>query len=177
MSRVGKNPITIPEDVKVSLSSGVLSVSSKSNTKDIRVPDCLLVGISNDTINISLKTDTKEARMLWGTTQRNISNVIAGYKKPFVISLTLNGVGYRAQMQGNKLKLALGYSHDIDHEIPKDIVVKCEKPTLIVISGADKKEVGQVAAKISGYRKKDPYKGKGIYTVGENIYRKEGKKK
>ena len=176
MSRVGKNPIEIPEGVKVELGSRVLAVLGNNGRKEVHIHDDLAVDIADSIIKISLKNDTKYGRMLWGTTQRNIMNAVKGYKTPFQVRLTLNGVGYKAQVKGNKLVLSLGYSHDVEYDIPEGVNIKCEKPTLVVISGCDKDKVGQTAAEIQSVRSTEPYKGKGVYPEGKEIYRKEGKK-
>jgi large subunit ribosomal protein L6 len=123
------------------------------------------------------KTESKKARMMWGTTRALINNVVKGVHDGFTINLEINGVGYRAAVDGQKLKLQLGYSHDIDYPIPADIAVKCDKPTAISITGKDKQVVGQIAAEIRAYRGPEPYKGKGVKYATETIIRKEGKKK
>ena len=123
------------------------------------------------------KSDTKRARTLWGTTRALVNNMVNGVSKGFTVNLEINGVGYRAAVQGSNLNLQLGYSHDIPYPIPKDVRITCERPTAITITGADRQRVGQVAAEIRGYRPPEPYKGKGIKYADETIRRKEGKKK
>ena len=121
--------------------------------------------------------DTKRARVLWGTTRALVSNMVTGVSKGFTVGLEINGVGYRAAVQGKNLNLQLGYSHDINFPIPSDVSITCEKPTAITITGADKQRVGAVAAKIRSFRGPEPYKGKGVKYTTETIRRKEGKKK
>lgn len=176
MSRVGKNPIILPEGVKVVLKDGILSISGRGGTKEIPIYDKLDVEITDTMLKVTLKEDNKLARMMWGTTQRNVRNAVNGFQNPYEIKLSLSGVGYRAQMRGKNLVLSLGYSHEIEFDIPDNLLVKCEKPTLVVIAGADKAAVGQTAAEIQSLRRTEPYKGKGVYPEGKEIYRKEGKK-
>ena len=123
------------------------------------------------------KNDSKRARALWGTTRANIANLVTGVSEGFTKKLEITGVGYRAQVQGKKLVLQLGFSHDVEMEIPEGLNVVAEKPTLVAISGADKQVVGQFAANARGWRGPEPYKGKGVRYEGEYILRKEGKKK
>ncbi|MDZ4323184.1 MAG: 50S ribosomal protein L6, partial [Alphaproteobacteria bacterium] len=121
--------------------------------------------------------ESKQARMLWGTWKNRIRNMVQGVNEGFTVRLEINGVGYRAAVEGKILKLQLGYSHDILYPIPEGIQIKCDKPTLVAVSGADRQRVGQVAAEIRAYRKPEPYKGKGVKYENEYIVRKEGKKK
>src|SRR5207248_10301584 len=121
--------------------------------------------------------ESKRARAMWGTTRALVNNIVTGVATGFTRNLEINGVGYRAAVQGNTLNLQLGYSHDIPYPIPQDVKIACERPTLIAITGAAKQRVGQVAAEIRAFRPPEPYKGKGVKYADETIRRKEGKKK
>ena len=129
------------------------------------------------TVVVTPANETKRARMLWGTTRALVNNMVNGVSKGFSVGLEINGVGYRAAVQGKILNLQLGYSHDINFDIPSDVTITCEKPTAITVTGADKQRVGAVAAKIRSFRRPEPYKGKGVKYTTETIRRKEGKKK
>jgi large subunit ribosomal protein L6 len=133
--------------------------------------------LDGDSVLVKPRDESKRSRMLWGMTRNMIRNMVTGVATGYTVNLEINGVGYRAAVQGKVLNMQLGYSHDINYPIPEGITIKCEKPTAISISGADRQKVGQVAAEIRGYRKPEPYKGKGIKYDHETILRKEGKKK
>ena len=133
--------------------------------------------LEGDEVVFQPANDSKQARMMWGTTRNLVRNMVLGVSQGFRKNLEINGVGYRAAVQGKTLQLQLGYSHDVNFPIPDDIAIKCEKPTMIAITGRDKQRVGQIAAEIRGYRGPEPYKGKGIKYDTEKIRRKEGKKK
>ena len=135
------------------------------------------VKLEDNKVWVKQRGTTKQARIMWGTTRNLVRNMLAGVSQGYSKSLDISGVGYRAAVQGKTLMLQLGYSHDVNYPIPADIQIKCEKPTSILITGADKQRVGQVAAEIRGYRRPEPYKGKGVMYLGEKILRKEGKKK
>jgi large subunit ribosomal protein L6 len=135
------------------------------------------VKFEDGAVSVQPKNQTKEARSLWGTSRAQVANLVEGVSKGFEKKLEITGVGYRAAMAGKALKLSLGYSHDIEYEIPAGITIAVPKPTEIVISGIDRQVVGQVAAEIRDYRGPEPYKGKGVRYAGEFIFRKEGKKK
>ena len=141
------------------------------------VPDEIVVEMDNGAIKVDPRTETKRARAMWGTSRTLVANLVAGVTKGFESKLEITGVGYRAAVQGKNLQLALGYSHDVVYPIPEGIAIATPKPTEIVVSGIDKQKVGQVAAEIRGFRKPEPYKGKGVKYAGEYIFRKEGKKK
>ncbi|MFC4234870.1 50S ribosomal protein L6 [Thalassospira xianhensis] len=177
MSRVGKNPVVVPNGVTITLTEE--QISAKGKLGELRLPLTSDVTVSQDDNQITVKpaNDTKRARALWGTTRANIANLVTGVSDGFTKKLEITGVGYRAQVQGNKLVLQLGFSHDVEMEIPAGLNVVAEKPTLIAISGADKQLVGQFAANARGWRGPEPYKGKGVRYEGEYILRKEGKKK
>jgi large subunit ribosomal protein L6 len=133
--------------------------------------------IADSTITIAPANDTKQSRAMWGTTRALVNNMVAGVSKGFSVGLEINGVGYRAAVQGSVLNLQLGYSHDVAFPIPEDVKIACERPTVITVTGADRQRVGQVAAEIRAFRPPEPYKGKGIRYAGETVRRKEGKKK
>jgi large subunit ribosomal protein L6 len=177
MSRVGKTVIQLPSGVKVNLAAAQLDAQGKLGKLVYNIPDLVSVVNEGNTLTVQPKNETQAARSLWGTTQRNIANMIQGVDAGFIVRLELSGVGYRAQVQGKNLTLQLGYSHDVTYLIPEGITIRCEKPTSIEVSGANKQSVGQVAAEIRAYRKPEPYKGKGVIRQGEFVIRKEGKKK
>ncbi len=177
MSRVGKNPVSIPQGVECSVANNTFNAKGKLGSLVLPLSKEIKVAINDGKIVVTPLSNSKAARMMWGTTQRLVSNVVVGVNEGFAKRLEINGVGYRAQMQGTKLVLNLGFSHDVIVEVPSDIKVVCEKPTLLVISGANRQKVGEFAANIRGYRPPEPYKGKGVKYEGEFILRKEGKKK
>jgi large subunit ribosomal protein L6 len=177
MSRVGKHAIQLPNGVNVTLTSDEIKVAGKIGALAMKLSSEVIVKNENQQITVEPASGAKLSRMLWGTTQRLISNMVKGVSEGFTSRLEINGVGYRAQAQGKKLTLQLGFSHDINLDVPADISVTCEKPTLLVLSGPDKQRVGQFAALIKNYRPPEPYKGKGIRFENEFILRKEGKKK
>jgi large subunit ribosomal protein L6 len=161
----------------MSQAGNVVTLKGKTGTKDYAVPDCINFEKTEKGFLITPKETTQRGRSLWGTTQRNLSNIVKGLDKGFTLNINLVGVGYRAAVAGNKLTLQLGFSHDIVYDIPKGIEIKCEKPTSIAITGFDKQLVGSVGAHLREYRKPEPYKGKGVLRETEFVIRKEGKKK
>ena len=177
MSRVGKNPVPIPAGVTIDLKGQHLKAKGKRGELQLMVHDDVEVTRDGDKLLFKPRTDSRRARMQWGTARNLASNVVRGVSDGFTINLEINGVGYRAAVQGQILNLQLGYSHDIPYPIPQDIQIACERPTLIAVSGADKQRVGQIAAEIRSYRPPEPYKGKGIKYADETVRRKEGKKK
>ena len=177
MSRVGKNPVTLPQGVSVDLAGGLATVKGKLGSLKLPISDTVEVKVDGDKVWVKPMTESKQSRMSWGATRANLRNMVEGVSKGFTKNLEINGTGYRAAVQGKNLQLNLGYSHDVSYPIPEGITVKCDKPTSISITGVDKQVVGQVAAEIRGYRKPEPYKGKGIKYATETILRKEGKKK
>ena len=177
MSRVGKYPITIPNGVEVELSGQTLTAKGGLGTLRLVVSNEVTAAIAEGTVTIAPKSETKHSRAMWGTTRALVNNMVTGVSKGFSVTLEINGVGYRAAVQGSTLNLQLGYSHDIAFPIPNDVKITCERPTIITLSGADRQRVGQVAAEIRAYRPPEPYKGKGIKYAGEIVRRKEGKKK
>jgi large subunit ribosomal protein L6 len=177
MSRVGKHPIQIPSGVNVTINGNVIEASGKLGKLSRILPEGVIVEHTNSAISVKPANESKQSRMLWGTIQRQISNMINGVANGTTINLDLVGVGYRASVQGQNINVQLGFSHDVVYPIPQGITIKCEKPTSIAITGADKQLVGQVAAEIRKHRQPEPYKGKGIIREGEFVVRKEGKKK
>jgi large subunit ribosomal protein L6 len=177
MSRVGKNPVIVPSGVEVHLDGGEVTVKGKLGSLKASLGDQITLTLDQGTVTVKPANDSKQARIMWGTARAIVRNMVQGVTQGYSRTLEINGVGYRAAVQGKTLVLQLGYSHDIQYPIPADIAIKCEKPTNILVSGADKQRVGQVAAEIRAFRKPEPYKGKGIKYSGEAILRKEGKKK
>ena len=177
MSRVGKHPVAIPSGVEVQMSGQTLSAKGSLGTLRLVVSNEVTAAIADGAVTIAPKNDTKHARAMWGTTRALVNNMVTGVAKGFSVALEINGVGYRAAVQGNTLNLQLGYSHEIAYPIPSDVNIVCERPTLIRVSGADRQRVGQIAAEIRAYRPPEPYKGKGIKYSTETVRRKEGKKK
>lgn len=177
MSRVGKNPVEVPSGVEVAIQGSLVSAKGKLGSLDFQATDDVEITQEDSKIWVKPVNESKKARAMWGTARSRIQNMMHGVSEGFTKELEINGVGYRAAVQGNSLNLQLGFSHDVSYPIPEGITIKCEKPTSISISGADKQQVGQVAAEIRGYRPPEPYKGKGVKYADEVILRKEGKKK
>ncbi len=177
MSRVGKNPVVIPQGVECSIAGDTFSAKGKLGNLSLSLSKDVKVEIADGNVVVTPLSKSKTARMMWGTTQRLVANLVTGVNEGFKKRLEINGVGYRAQMKGSTLVLNLGFSHDVEVPVPSDLKVVCEKPTLLEISGADRQKVGEFAANIRGYRPPEPYKGKGVKYEGEYILRKEGKKK
>ena len=177
MSRVGKNPINVPAGVTVNINANVVEAQGKLGKDSYTYPEHVCVEIKDNVITVKPRSEETVARMMWGTAQRRIATMISAVDQGATVNLELSGVGYRASVQGSNLVMQLGYSHDVVYPIPQGIVVKCEKPTSISITGPSKQQVGQMAAEIRSYRIPEPYKGKGIIRQGEFVIRKEGKKK
>ncbi|MBT3660842.1 MAG: 50S ribosomal protein L6 [Rhodospirillaceae bacterium] len=177
MSRIGKNPITVPDGVSVEIAGVIVTAKGKHGELSTSLTDNVVVTQEDNQIWVKPKDDSRDARKMWGTSRSVIDNLVVGVSEGFEKKLEINGVGYRAQIQGKSLNLQLGFSHDVNFEIPDGITIKCPDQTHIEISGADKQSVGQVAAVIRAYRPPEPYKGKGIKYADEYILRKEGKKK
>ena len=177
MSRVGSSPVTVPDGTDVQIAGQLVSAKGKLGELAVELPSDVEVTQDGGNIVVKPRSTSKRARMSWGTSRALVNNLVMGVTEGFTKTLEITGVGYRAAVQGKTLNLQLGFSHDVNFPIPEGISINCEGQTTIVISGADKQAVGQVAAKIRGYRKPEPYKGKGIKYAGEVIIRKEGKKK
>jgi len=177
MSRVGKHIIKLPSSISCTIQGQELELKSKNFTRKYTVSHCLEIISSEVGILLNPKDKTLSTRSLWGTDRSNVQNIVTGLDKGFSKNIDLVGVGYRGSVSGGHLVMQLGFSHDIIYAIPKDITIKCEKPTLIVVSGPDKQKVSQVCNELMFYRKPEPYKGKGVIPAGFFVVRKEGKKK
>lgn len=177
MSRIGKKPVAVPSGVEVKVAGQTVSAKGKLGQLSVTVSDEVAVTMEGNVVTLKPRNDTRRANAMWGTSRTLVNNIVNGVAAGFTEQLEINGVGYRAAVQGKDLVLQLGYSHEIRYPIPEGIAIKCDKPTAITISGADKQQVGQVAAEIRSYRGPEPYKGKGIKYESETILRKEGKKK
>jgi large subunit ribosomal protein L6 len=177
MSRIGKVPVTIPSGVTADIQDGTLSVKGPKGVLSLMLADDISYEVQEGAISVKPANDSKRARSFWGMQRTLVSNLVTGVTDGYTKVLEITGVGYRAQAQGNKLKLQLGFSHDVDIDVPEGLEVKTPDQTTVEISGIDKQAVGQFAAEIRRWRKPEPYKGKGIKYRGEYIFRKEGKKK
>jgi large subunit ribosomal protein L6 len=177
MSRIGKRPVELPGGVSASVSGQTVEIKGPKGVRTFTASDDVTIVVEDNAVSIKPRGMSKRARQQWGMSRTQVANLVTGVTDGFKKELEINGVGYRAQMQGNVLKLALGLSHDVNYEIPAGVTVTAPKPTSIIVEGADQQQVGQVAANIRAYRKPEPYKGKGIKYVDEYIFRKEGKKK
>jgi large subunit ribosomal protein L6 len=177
MSRIGIMPVEIPDGVTVDLIDRVMTAKGKIGELNMTFVDDVIPSIEDSNLLVKPANDSIKARKMWGTFRSLASNVITGVNEGFTKNLQINGVGYRAQVQGKDLVLQLGHSHEIRHPIPEGIVIKCETQNEISVFGIDKQVVGSVAAKIRSYRPPEPYKGKGVKYKDEIILRKEGKKK
>lgn len=179
MSRVGQSPVNIPDGVEVNIGDGQLTAKGKLGTQTVALLPVVDVSVEDGAVVVKPVGDSKRARTMWGTTRSLVNNAVVGVSEGFTKRLEVNGVGYRAQVQGKKLNLQLGYSHDIAFEVPEGIKIEVEgdRGNIIAVSGPDKQTVGQVASEIRSFRKPEPYKGKGVKYTDEQILRKEGKKK
>jgi len=177
MSRVGKYPVEIPQDVQVAIAGGLLTAKGRLGEQTLRLTDHVEAVVEGNHVTVAPKGEARAARMMWGTTRALVANMVRGVSAGYVKSMEITGTGYRAAVQGKNLELALGYSHPIVYPIPEGIKITCERPTAIKVEGVDKRLVGQVASEIRGFRGPEPYKGKGIRYTTEQIRRKEGKKK
>jgi large subunit ribosomal protein L6 len=177
MSRVGKYPVEIPSGVSVEVDGVVVKAKGKLGELSARLTDDVEITTKDNVVIVQPRPEAPNAKKMWGTSRAIIKGLVDGVSEGFQKKLEINGVGYRAQVQGKDLVLQLGYSHDVKYPIPAGIKIECPDQNHIEISGADKQKVGQVAAEIRGYRPPEPYKGKGIKYADEFILRKEGKKK
>jgi len=177
MSRIGKKPVELPKGVTASLSGQTIEVKGPKGTRSFGATDDVTIAIEGDTVTVKPRGTSKRARQQWGMTRSQIDNLVQGVTTGFKKELEIQGVGYRAAIAGNVLKLSLGYSHEVNFEVPAGVTVTAPKQTEIVVEGMDQQLVGQVAANIREWRKPEPYKGKGIRYKDEYIFRKEGKKK
>jgi len=177
MSRIGKKPVALPQGVTADLQGRDLKVKGPKGELEMVFVDEVLAELENDAITVTPRDKTKRSRSMWGMQRTMVENLFQGVTEGFSVALEVQGVGYRAAVQGKKLNLQLGFSHDVNMDIPEGLDVKCPTQTDIEISGNDKQQVGQFAAEVRSWRKPEPYKGKGIRYKGEYIFRKEGKKK
>jgi len=177
MSRIGKRPVAIPSGVTAQIENGMLTVKGPKGTLAMGTDDLVSYKLEDGSISVQPANDSQASRARWGMQRTLVSNLVEGVTQGFSKTLNITGVGYRAQAQGRKLKLQLGYSHDVDLAVPEGLEVKTPDQTTIEVSGINKQAVGQFAAEIRRWRKPEPYKGKGIKYRGEYVFRKEGKKK
>ena len=177
MSRIGKQPVALPDGVTATISGQTIVVRGPKDTKSFTATDDVTLTLEDGQVLVTPRGKSKRARQQWGMTRTVISNLVHGAKDTFKKELEIRGVGYRAQIQGNVLKLNLGLSHDVDFVVPDGVIVTAPKQTELVVEGTDKQLVGQVAANIRDWRRPEPYKGKGIRYKNEYIFQKEGKKK
>ncbi len=177
MSRIAKNLIKLGKDTSCVFQDGIFSAKGKLGEMKINIKSNINIEIKNDTVSVIPKDEVSKNDPNWGTTRALVANIVKGVSEGFSKTLELNGTGYRASISGSNLKLQLGYSHDIDFEVPKEVKVECPKQNIINLSSFDKEKLGATAAKIRSYRKPEPFKGKGIKYSDEFIFRKEGKKK
>ena len=177
MSRVGKYPVPLPQGVSAEVKSGQVAVKGKMGNLALAVPSEIEVKVADGKVAVSMRQDTTRSRVLWGTTRNNINNMVKGVTEGFKQVLEIEGVGFRAALAGKDLVLQIGFSHEVKYHVPEGIMLKVDKQTVVTITGIDRQKVGQVAAEIRALKKPEPYKGKGIRYEGEQIRRKEGKKK
>lgn len=177
MSRIGKKPVDLPGGVSATVSGQTVEVKGPKGTRAFTATDDVTLTVDDGAISIKPRGSSKRARQQWGMSRTQVANLVTGVTAGFKKEMEITGVGYRAALQGKTLKLALGYSHDVDFAIPDGVSITVPKPTEIIVEGIDQQIVGQVAANIREWRKPEPYKGKGIRYKGEFIFRKEGKKK
>ena len=177
MSRIGKKPVDLPSGVEAKVSDQTVEVKGPKGTRSFTATDDVTIAVDGNVITVTPRGTSKRARQQWGMSRSMVANLVTGVSTGFKRELEIQGVGYRAQMQGNTLKLNLGLSHDVDYTAPEGVTVTVPKQTEIVLEGIDEQVLGQVASDIRSWRKPEPYKGKGIRYKGEFIFRKEGKKK
>lgn len=177
MSRIGKKPVELPKGVTAEVKGQTVEVKGPKGTRSFTATDDVTLTLDEGKVTVTPRGSSKRARQQWGMTRSMVENLATGVSTGFRKELEIQGVGYRANMQGNVLKLALGYSHDVNFEVPQGVTITAPKQTEIVVEGIDQQLVGQVAANIREWRKPEPYKGKGIRYKGEQVFRKEGKKK
>ncbi|MBI4638450.1 MAG: 50S ribosomal protein L6 [Candidatus Rokubacteria bacterium] len=176
MSRIGRKPVSIPQGVKVQVAEGVVRAEGPKGKLAQPMPPGLAAAIDGQRVVITRQADDRKSRALHGLARSLVANMVAGVKEGFERRLEIVGIGYRAQLQGRNIQLALGYSHPVIFPLPEGVTADVEKQTQITLRGADKALVGQTAAKLRGLRRPDPYKGKGVKYAGEVIRRKVGKK-
>jgi len=177
MSRIGKRPIELPGGVTATVDGQTVQVKGPKGVRSFTATDDVTITLEENALQVRARGTSKRAREQWGMSRTQVANLVTGVTTGFKKEMELTGVGYRAAAQGRTLKLSLGYSHDVDFQVPEGVTVTTPKPTEITVEGIDQQVVGQVAANIREWRKPEPYKGKGIKYKGEFIFRKEGKKK
>jgi large subunit ribosomal protein L6 len=177
MSRVGKKAVAIPKGVTAKVEGQEVFVKGSKGELRFTVPEEVIVAFANDEVSVKPRDDSKRAQAMWGTSRAQVNNLVIGVTTGFTRKLEITGVGYKAAAQGKVLQLSLGYSHDVPFAIPEGITIATPRPVEILISGIDKRQVGQVASEIRALRPPEPYKGKGVKYSDEFIFRKEGKKK
>ncbi len=177
MSRIGKRPVPLPSGVEATLAGQTIEVKGPKGTRSFTATDDVTLSVEDGAVTVAPRGTSKRARQQWGMSRTMVANLVHGVTQGFKRELEIQGVGYRAQMQGSVLKLNLGLSHDVDFEVPEGVTVSAPKQTQVLVEGIDEQQVGQVASNIRDWRRPEPYKGKGIRYAGEYIFRKEGKKK
>ncbi|MCF3973583.1 50S ribosomal protein L6 [Paracoccus salsus] len=177
MSRIGKKPVELPKGVTAEIKGQTIEVKGPKGTRSFTATDDVVLAVDDGRVSVTPRGASKRARQQWGMTRSMVENLTVGVSDGFKKELEIQGVGYRAQMQGRTLKLSLGYSHEVNFETPEGVTITAPKQTEIVVEGIDQQLVGQVAANIREWRQPEPYKGKGIRYKGEYVFRKEGKKK
>ncbi len=175
MSRIGKKPLALPANVKVNLQGQKLNVEGPKGKQHLDLHPRMKVSVKDNQLQVERPTNIRTDRALHGLTRSLIRNMVLGVTEGFKKDLEIEGVGFKAQVQGKVLNISLGYTHPINYAIPEGIEIKCAKPTMISITGLNKQQVGQVAAEIRSYHEPEPYKGKGIRYAGEQVRRKQGK--
>lgn len=177
MSRIGKKPVPVPAGITATVDGQTVSVKGPKGTLAFVAHDLVSVEMTDKGVAVMPRDESKLARSVWGMSRTMVNNLMVGVSKGFERKLEITGVGYKAAVQGKNLNLSLGYSHDVLFPIPDGITIACPKPTEILVSGIDRQQVGQTAAKIREWRPPEPYKGKGVRYSDEFVVRKEGKKK
>jgi len=177
MSRIGKKPVALPSGVSAAVSGQTIEVNGPKGSRSFTASDDVTITVDESVVSVTPRGSSKRARQQWGMSRTMVANLVTGVTSGFKKELEIKGVGYRAQLQGNVLKLNLGLSHDVNFQVPDGVTVTVPKQTEIIVEGEDQQLVGQVAANIREWRRPEPYKGKGIMYKGEYIFRKEGKKK
>jgi large subunit ribosomal protein L6 len=177
MSRIGKKPVELPSGVTATVSGQSIEVKGPKGVRSFKATDDVEIKVEDNVVHVNPRGKSKRARQQWGMSRTMVANLVTGVTEGFKKELEIQGVGYRAQMQGNTLKLNLGLSHDVDFVAPEGVTITAPKQTEIVVEGIDQQQVGEVAANIRAWRKPEPYKGKGIRYKDEFVFRKEGKKK
>ncbi|MFK7902801.1 MAG: 50S ribosomal protein L6 [Nitratireductor sp.] len=177
MSRIGKKPVAVPQGVTANVDGQTVTAKGPKGELQVVLDREVIVAMTEDGVKVDPRDKTKVSLSKWGMSRTLVSNIFQGVAEGFSKTLEINGVGYRAAMQGKNVQLALGFSHEVVYQVPDDVTVACPKPTEMVVTGIDKQKVGQVAAELRSYRPPEPYKGKGVKYADEVIFRKEGKKK